>query len=145
MEKKLSERIAMIKDMTKVAEPVVNLNDVSRVSEGTVIKGDMSSSGDVRVDGTIEGKLFSEGRIVIGESASILGSILCTNLDFWGKIDGDIYVKDLLTLKSTSVVNGNIHVRKLQVEMGAQVNGTCKMITEEDFSQSLESATENLD
>lgn len=135
----------MIKDMTRIAEPVVNLNDVSRVSEGTVIKGDMSSTGDVRVDGTVEGKLFSEGRIVVGEAASIQGSILCTNLDFWGKIDGDIYVKELLTLKSTSVVNGNIHVRKLQVEMGAQVNGTCRMISEEDFSESLANAVGSCD
>ena len=50
-------------------------------------------------------------------------------------MDGDIYIKDTLSLKSTSVVNGNIRVHKLQVEMGAQINGTCKMISEQEYDQ----------
>ena len=50
-------------------------------------------------------------------------------------MDGDIFVKDTLSLKSSSVVNGNIHVRRIQVEMGAQINGSFKMISEQDYDQ----------
>lgn len=135
MVKILSDKLSTLKDMTRIAEPVVNVNEVSRISEGTVVKGDMSSQGDIRVDGCVEGKLFSKGRIVVGETAVLSGSLLCANVDFWGKMEGDIYVKDVLTLKGTAVVNGNIHVRKFQVEMGAQINGTCKMITEAEYEK----------
>lgn len=132
----------MIKDMARpAAEPAVSPGDISRISEGTVVRGDMSSTGDIRVDGRVEGKLMSEGRVVVGETATIEGSILCNDLDFWGKIEGDLYVKNLLTLKNTSIVNGNIHVRKIQVEMGSQINGTCRMISEEDFTEALDSVS----
>lgn len=117
------------------SEQPVNVNEVSRIAEGVVIKGDISSRSDIRVDGHMDGTLFSQGRIVVGESAVLKGSMLCSNVDFWGHMDGDIYVRDVLSLKSTAVVNGNIHVRKLQVEMGAQVNGTCRMISEAEFDK----------
>lgn len=116
-------------------EPIVNVNDVTRISKGASLKGNLVSSTDIRVDGTMDGVVFSEGRIVVGETASMSGSLLCTNLDMWGKINGDIYVKDTLSLKNLAVVNGNIFVRKIQVEMGAQINGTCKMITEQEFDK----------
>ena len=112
-----------------------NVNDISRISLGAAIRGDLYSSTDIRVDGQVDGTLFSEGKIVVGEAARLSGKMFCTNVDFWGKMDGDIFVKDTLSLKSTSVVNGNIHVRKIQVEMGAQINGSFKMITEKEYEQ----------
>ena len=131
MEKDLFSKF---KNMTKIAEPV-DVNAVSRISEGTSVSGEVSSSNDVRVDGRVEGKMFSEGRIVVGEKAFIKGTILCTDLDLWGTVEGEVYVKGLLTVKNTASVSGDIHVRRLQVEMGAAINGTCKMITEDDFEQ----------
>jgi len=123
-------------NMSKISE-IVDVNAVSRLSEGTSVVGEVNSTGDIRVDGHVKGKMYSEGRIVVGEHASIEGTLLCSNLDLWGKIEGDVYVKELLSLKGTSVVTGNLHVRKLQVEIGAELNGTCKMISEEDFDASL--------
>ena len=122
--------------MSKIAE-IIDVNSVSRISEGTSVTGEIKSSNDIRVDGQVKGKMYSEGRIVVGEHASIEGTLLCSNLDLWGKINGDVYVKELLSLKGTSSVTGNLHVRKLQVEMGAELNGTCKMISEEDFDACL--------
>ena len=112
-----------------------NVNDISRISQGAAIRGDLSSATDIRVDGQIDGTLFSEGKIVVGEAARLSGKMFATSIDFWGKMDGDVFVKDTLSLKSSSVVNGNIHVRKIQVEMGAQVNGSFKMITEQEYEQ----------
>ena len=112
-----------------------NVNDVSRISQGAAIRGDLSSSTDIRVDGQVDGTLFSEGKVVVGETARLSGKLFATNIDFWGKMDGDIFVKDTLSLKSSAVVNGNIHVRKIQVEMGAQINGSFKMISEQEYEQ----------
>ena len=119
--------------INKSTAPVVDANNVSHISSGTVIKGEVSSVADIRVDGEVMGKVCSQGRVVVGEDATITGTLACDNVDFWGKIEGDIYVKDTFSLKGTATVNGNIHVRRLQVDMGAQINGTCNMITEEDY------------
>lgn len=112
-----------------------NVNNVSRISQGAAIRGDLSSSTDIRVDGQVDGTLFSEGKVVVGETARLSGKLFATNIDFWGKMDGDIFVKDTLSLKSSAVVNGNIHVRRIQVEMGAQINGSFKMISEQEYEQ----------
>ncbi len=116
----------------------VDVNDVSHISAATIIKGELSSLTDIRVDGIVEGKVYSKGKVVVGENAQLAGTLACNNVDFWGKMDGDIYVKDTFSLKGTASVNGNIHVRRFQVEMGAQINGTCAMITEDDYDKFVE-------
>lgn len=130
--------------MQKTVEPVVNVNDISRISRGVIIKGDMSSATDIRIDGHIEGTIYSRGKIVVGETAVLSGTLICANADLWGKMDGDIYAKDVLSLKSSAIVNGNIHMRRFQVEMGAQINGNCKTTTEEDFDKLLPTIVKNV-
>ena len=120
--------------MAKV-EPVVNANAISRISVGTIIKGEILSPCDIRIDGTFEGKIQSKGRVVIGESAHIKGDIICDSIDLWGKVEGNVFVKDTLNLKEGCVVNGNLNIRKLSVELGATFNGNCKMISETDFDR----------
>ena len=116
-------------------EPVVNANSISRISAGTVIKGEIVSPSDIRIDGTFEGKIQSKGRVVIGESAHIKGDIVCDCIDLWGKVEGNVFVKDTLNLKEGCVVNGNLNVRKLSVELGSTFNGNCRMITESEFDK----------
>ncbi len=120
--------------MAKV-EPVVNANSVSRISTGTIIKGEIVSPYDIRIDGTFEGKVQSKGRVVIGETAVIKGDILCENIDLWGKVEGNVFVKDTLALKEGCKVDGNLHIRRLSVELGATFNGGCKMISESEFDK----------
>ena len=120
---------------SKPTAQVVDANNVSHISAGTVVKGEMSSVADIRVDGSVQGKVYSKGRVVVGEEAEITGTLACNNVDFWGKMEGDIYVKDTMTLKGAASVNGSINVRKFQVEMGAQINGTCHMISEADYEK----------
>ena len=117
----------------KTQTPVVNGNEVSRISTGTVIKGEINSPNDIRIDGVFEGKIFSKGRVVVGEKAEIKGDIVCDNVDFWGKMTGSLFVRDTLTLKDTCSVNGDLHVQRLVVELGAHFDGTCKMLKEGEF------------
>ena len=120
--------------MAKI-EPVVNVNSISRISAGTVIKGEILSPNDNRIDGTFEGRIQSKGRVVVGESATIKGDIVCENVDLWGKVEGNLFVKDTLSLKEGCVVSGNLHIRRLSVELGSTFNGNCKTITEAEFNK----------
>jgi cytoskeletal protein CcmA (bactofilin family) len=72
---------------------------------------------------------------VIGETAVIKGDILCDNVDLWGKVEGNLYVKDTLALKEGCIVNGNLHIKKLSVELGSVFNGNCKTITDAEFDK----------
>ena len=116
-------------------EPTVNVNEVSRISTGTKVKGEISSSNDIRIDGTFEGKIYSKGRVVVGEKALIKGDIVCSNVDFWGTMEGNFFVKDTLSLKSSSKVKGDLHIKRLQVELDAKFDGTCQMISEAEFDR----------
>ena len=77
----------------------------------------------------------TKGRVVIGEKANIQGDIICANIDLWGKVEGNVFVKDTLALKEGCVVNGNLHIKRLSVELGSTFNGNCRMITEAEFDK----------
>lgn len=108
---------------------------VSRISAGTVIKGEIISPNDIRIDCVFEGKLMVKGKVVVGESATIKGDIICDNADICGKLDGNVYVKDTLGLKDGCVVNGNLNIRRISVELGSTFNGNCKMLNEGEFDK----------
>jgi len=117
------------------SEPTLNVNSISRISAGTVIKGEILSPTDIRIDGTFEGRVQSKGSVVLGETASVKGDIICNNIDLWGKVEGNIFVKDTLSLKAGCTMDGNLHARRLSVELGAIFNGSCKTITEAEFEK----------
>lgn len=128
-------------DMAKPNEPTTNVNEVSRISTGTVVKGEISSPSDIRIDGTFEGRIYSKGKVVVGEKAVITGDIVCTNADIWGKMKGNFFVKDTLSLKSSSEINGDLSIKRLQVELDAKFNGACKMITDAEFDAAASEIT----
>ena len=119
-------------DMSK-NEYVSNVNLVSRISEGTTFRGEITSSNDLRIDGKFEGSICSEGKVVIGETAEVDADITCTNVDVWGKAKGCFVVKDILSIKSGCSIEGDLKIRRLAIELDSSFNGTCKMITEQEY------------
>ena len=117
------------------SEPNLNVNSISRISAGTVIKGEIISPSDIRIDGTFEGKVQTKGRVVVGETAVVTGDIICENIDLWGKVNGNVYVKDTLALMEGCHVDGNLNIKRLSVELGATFNGNCRMITDGEFNK----------
>ena len=117
------------------SEPNLNVNSISRISAGTVIKGEIISPSDIRIDGTFEGKVQTKGRVVVGETAVVKGDIICENIDLWGKVNGNVFVKDTLALMEGCQVDGNLNVKRLSVELGATFNGNCRMITDGEFNK----------
>lgn len=118
----------------------IDFNEISRISASTELKGTMISSSDIRVDGKFEGTIATEGKVLIGESSEIKGDIIARSADVWGKVEGSIVIGDLLSLKDGCSLTGNAETVRLSVETGSAFNGSCKMISAEDFEKKLATA-----
>lgn len=99
----------------------------NRIGQGTEIEGDITSKGGFRIDGLLKGSLKTTGKVVIGKEGKILGTLICSNADIEGAFEGDMTVENLLSLKATAVVNGEVVTAKLMVEPGTEFNGSCTM------------------
>jgi cytoskeletal protein CcmA (bactofilin family) len=97
------------------------------IGAGTTLTGDIKSSGDLRVDGTVLGNIISAAKIIIGTTGSVEGNIECQQADVTGKVSGNITAKDMLQLRGDCIVTGNLYAGKLQVEPSATFNGQCHM------------------
>jgi cytoskeletal protein CcmA (bactofilin family) len=100
---------------------------VNIIGAGTVIEGDIKSDGDVRIDGTLNGSLSIKGKLVLGSTGMVDGEVTCQNGDISGTITGKIKVAELLSLKATSKLMGDITTNKLSIEPGANFSGSCVM------------------
>ena len=100
---------------------------LNMIGTGTIIKGDLSSDGDLRVDGKIEGNTASKSKIALGPSSEIIGNVSASSADISGKIDGDLEITETLFLRATDKINGNIKTSKILIESGASFNGNCYM------------------
>ncbi len=97
------------------------------VAKNTTIVGDIKSDGDFRIDGTLEGTLVTNGRVIIGVDGLIKGKVEATNSDIEGKFSGELFVSNTLTIKATADISGDVVIGKLSVEPGASFNATCAM------------------
>ncbi len=111
--------------MAKIIEP--ENNTINLIGAGTNIKGNVDSTGDIRIDGTLSGNLHTKGKVVIGTTGLVKGEVFCKNSDVEGKVEGKINVQELLSLKSTSVILGDISARRLAIEPGSKFTGNCNM------------------
>ncbi|CAM1334278.1 bactofilin family protein [Tenacibaculum aestuariivivum] len=113
------------KESKKTSDNKVSERNV--IGKNTQIKGDIVSEGDFRIDGTLEGTINTNGRVIIGLSGYIKGKVTCTNADVEGKFSGELLVSNTLTIKTTASINGDVIIGKLSVEPGASFNATCAM------------------
>ena len=111
--------------MTKSAESTSS--SINLIGAGTAIEGDIRSNGDIRIDGTVYGSVSSKARVVIGATGIIEGDVNSQNADVSGTIKGKTTIAELLFLKSSSKIIGDIVTGKLVVEVGASFTGSCNM------------------
>lgn len=102
-------------------------NTINLISNGTDITGDIKSNGDIRIDGTLRGNLNTKGKVVIGPTGKVSGEVICKNSEVSGIVEGKIMVGQLLNLKASSKILGDIATVKLSIEPGAIFSGYCKM------------------
>lgn len=99
----------------------------NQIAKGTSIQGDIKTEGVLRIDGTLEGSIESTGKVVVGPSGKINGSITCTSSNISGEVRAKVIVKDLLELQASAKLHGEITVGKLSIQPGATFSGTCSM------------------
>lgn len=109
---------------------VTNLQVINLIAQGTKITGDLISDGDIRIDGELTGNLDVKGRLVIGASGKVEGEIRCKSCEIAGTQKGKLFIGELLTLKASSNVSGDMVTQKLSIEPGAYFMGTCTMSDE---------------
>jgi cytoskeletal protein CcmA (bactofilin family) len=100
-------------------------------------KGEFKSECDFRVDGNFEGSIETNGKVVIGKNGRIEGTVVCSSADIEGTINGIIHVKDLLSIRSTGEVKGDVVMSKLVVESGAIFNAKSSMKDENAEDSSI--------
>jgi cytoskeletal protein CcmA (bactofilin family) len=100
---------------------------INRIVEGTTIEGEIKCESNIRIDGTFTGNLNTKGRLVIGPAGRIEGNIHCQNAEIEGWVKGKVMVQQLLSLKNSAKVEGDIFTDKLTIEPGANFTGACNM------------------
>lgn len=100
---------------------------VNAIGQGSTIKGDIVTEGDLRIDGTLVGTITTKGRLVLGETGVVEGEVVCQNALIAGELKAKIQVAELLSLKASANLNGDIVTNKLSIEPGANFTGSCSM------------------
>jgi cytoskeletal protein CcmA (bactofilin family) len=116
-----------INDMAKNNVVETAASALNLIGPGTKFTGDIVCDGDMRIDGNLKGNIIARGKLVVGQTGSIQGEINCKNFDVSGGVEGTIKVAELLSLKSTSKIHGEIFTNKLSIEPGAVFTGKCNM------------------
>ncbi len=95
------------------------------IGNKTRIKGDIKSSGAVRVDGRVDGSVSGNDGVIVGESGTINGNVRCKDAVVGGRIEGNLYAKNKVELLRTACVQGDISYGRLLMEEGVQFEGRC--------------------
>jgi cytoskeletal protein CcmA (bactofilin family) len=128
---------------TKVRSNEAPSSSINIIGVGTEINGDVSSNGDIRIDGNITGTIVSKAKVVIGPQSIVKGDIEAQNADISGIVTGKIRVTETLYLKGTARIHGDVTVNKLVVETGAEFNGNCSMISSKHAPLTANSMQQN--
>ena len=109
-----------------------NLNGSNNIiGDGSVLKGNLKTSGNIRLEGKVIGDISSKSKVACGETSIVDGNVVAENAEIAGKVTGKVRVSELLILKSTASIHGDISTDNLIIESGANFNGACSMGKEE--------------
>ena len=101
---------------------------VNVIAQGTQLQGNMMTASDCRIDGALRGNIESKAKIIVGRNGVIEGNIKCANIEIEGSVKAEsLVVTELVSLKSTANLIGNIETGKIAIEPGAEFSGNCKM------------------
>lgn len=102
-------------------------HSLNSLVQGAMVEGTVKSENDIRVDGAIKGKLFCDAKVIIGPTGTVEGEIRCQNAVIEGKFEGAIEVNELLNVRESANISGEVVTNKLIVQSGAVFNVTCNM------------------
>jgi cytoskeletal protein CcmA (bactofilin family) len=105
--------------------------------QGTNIEGNVQAEKDIRIDGTLRGSLICKGKVIIGPTGFIAGDIQCENAVIEGRFEGILIVGDILHVKETAKVDGDVTTQKLVVQPGSIFNVKCKMGSQNNVTRKV--------
>lgn len=100
-----------------------NPSTLNTLQNGTTIKGDIQADGDIRIDGVLDGDLVSKAKFIIGPTGIVNGTAVCRTAVIEGKFDGNLQVADLLEVRDTANIQGEVTYGKLKIDPGAGFEG----------------------
>ena len=112
----------MAKTQSSAPSPQINM-----IGEGTVFEGTLRSESNLVISGRIVGKLDVGGKAIVATEGVVEGEMIATNAEVAGSVQGEIRIRELLVLKGSARVDGNIEANRLIVEEGSIFNGKCQM------------------
>ena len=113
----------------------VKSDETTIISNGVRIEGKVTSAGNIRVDGEIQGDISSKSNVVVGESGQVNGQINADSITIGGRVSGSVKAKDKLTLEAKANLKGDLFTKILVVEAGAKFDGKSKMGDTKDLEE----------
>lgn len=99
---------------------------ISIIGPGMRVNGDCETEGTLRIEGTVIGKVTAGKAVVVGRDGTVKGDISTQDAVIGGHVTGKVIVESRLELQETSVIDGEIHARRIKLEEGGRVNGTVR-------------------
>jgi cytoskeletal protein CcmA (bactofilin family) len=96
---------------------------ISLIGPGMTVIGDCESDGTLRIEGTVEGSVRTSKAIVVGKGGSVRGDLITQDAVIGGTVKGTVIAESRLELQSTSVVEGEVRARRIQLDEGGRLNG----------------------
>lgn len=112
-------------------------NIESLIGENCSIEGTINGSGLLIIDGIVEGDIIWDDEVIIGTIAHCRGNISCINAIINGKVDGNVFCQDTLTVHESGKIIGDIKFKKIVVTQGGIIQGNCNMIAEEKVQEEI--------
>lgn len=101
------------------------------IGRSVVIKGDISGSESLYIDGRVEGTInFTDSRVTIGRNAVIVANVTAKEVVVMGTVTGNIHCADRLDIRSEGTVTGDVVTPRVCIEDGALVKGSVEVRTE---------------
>ena len=111
----------------KTILPSSNSGGINSLVQDTSVEGDITSGSDIRIDGFLKGTLDCKAKVIIGSSGKVEGKITCQHAVIEGSFSGNLTVKEILDVRQSASIDGEIQTGRLIVESGATFNVNCNM------------------
>ncbi|MDD5626767.1 MAG: polymer-forming cytoskeletal protein [Patescibacteria group bacterium] len=108
------------------------------VGPSVKVEGELSSEGNVRIDGQVAGNVQTSQNLAVGEQAVISANVKALNAVIAGKIKGNITVEEALEITETGQVEGDITAKIISISPGAIFQGQCQMPLPTDRETEIE-------
>jgi cytoskeletal protein CcmA (bactofilin family) len=106
-------------------------SEFAHIGKSVSIKGDLSGSEDLYVDGQVDGTIQLSGNsLTIGPNGRVHASVSAKNVIVGGIIDGNIQASERTEFRKTAVVNGDVQSKRIAIEEGAFFNGKLEIVPE---------------